>query len=111
VLPKGDDERAEAAMKAKPFLTLNAQYYANQITDGLADDICEAEGKGTVEQYTDSTYAKAAPQKQGQPYKYEISQLILSKIKASADWKSEAGERVNQVIRDGNGTRNGNTAA
>jgi hypothetical protein len=111
VLPKGDDERAKAARKAKPFLTLNAAYYANQITDGLADDICEAEGKGTVEAYTDATYAQAKPQKQGQPYKHEISQLILSKIKASADWKSEVKERVAQVIKDGNGARNGNQAA
>jgi hypothetical protein len=111
VLPKGEDERAKATRKAKPFLTLNAAYYGNQISDSLADDICEAEGKGTVEAYTDATYAQANPHKQGQHYKYQISQLILSKIKASAAWKSEVKERVAHVIKDGICTRNGNQAA
>jgi hypothetical protein len=48
----------------------------------LAYDICEAEGKGTVGAYTNAAYEQANPQGQGQPYKYEISQLFISKIKA-----------------------------
>jgi hypothetical protein len=107
VLPKGESDETKQARKAKPFLTPNAAYYANQITDGLADDICKAEGRGTVEAYIDATYQQANPQGQGQPYKYEISQLIMSKIKASADWKAEVKDRVTKVIRDGDGTRSG----
>jgi hypothetical protein len=55
--------------------------------------------------------SKPIQQGQGQPFKYEISQLIISKIKASADWKAEVKDRVTKVIKDGKGTRNGNAVA
>jgi hypothetical protein len=109
-LPKDDDGSDKAAGKAKPFLALNAAYNSNRITDGLADDTSEAEGKRTldapyyanqitdgltydiweaeckrtVKAYTDATYQQANPQRRSQPYKFGISQLILSRIRASA---------------------------
>jgi hypothetical protein len=65
---------------------------------GLADEICQAEGKGTVEAFTDELYAEANPQGQGPPYKYTISEMIINKIKGSKDWKDEVKAGVDQVI-------------
>jgi hypothetical protein len=48
-------------LRGKPFLTLNAGHYCDQITDGLLSEICAAEGRGSLDSVVDEVYAESNP--------------------------------------------------